>query len=79
MPSALSKSIPVFKSGKAVIAQAQLKMESGAFVIGSLERIDVETKATQVIIISLLGNYQSKQRIVSELVNTWVRPLRSGC
>lgn len=70
VPSAIqSKSIPVFKSGKDVIAQAQSGTgKTGAFVIGSLERIDVETKATQVIIISPTREL-SKQttEVVSEL------------
>ena len=69
-PSAIqSKSIPVFKSGIDVIAQAQSGTgKTGAFVIGSLERIDVETKATQVIIISPTREL-SKQttEVVSEL------------
>mgnify|MGYP001262955606 CR=1 FL=1 len=70
VPSAIqSKSIPVLKSGKDIIAQAQSGTgKTGAFVIGSLERIDVEVKATQVIIISPTREL-SKQttEVVSEL------------
>ncbi len=70
VPSAIqSKSIPVLKSGKDIIAQAQSGTgKTGAFVIGSLERIDVEIKATQVIIISPTREL-SKQttEVVSEL------------
>ena len=54
VPSAIqSKAIPVIKSTKDVIAQAQSGTgKTGAFVIGSLERVNVEEKATQIIIIS---------------------------
>ena len=54
IPSAIqSKAIPVIKSTKDVIAQAQSGTgKTGAFVIGSLERVNVEEKATQIIIIS---------------------------
>tara|TARA_B100000686_G_C16691419_1_gene917841 strand:+ start:299 stop:1453 length:1155 start_codon:yes stop_codon:yes gene_type:complete len=54
VPSAIqSKSIPVLKSGKDIIAQAQSGTgKTGAFVIGCLERVDVEVKGTQIIIIS---------------------------
>ena len=54
VPSAIqSKAIPFLKTGKDVIAQAQSGTgKTGAFVIGSLERVDVEVKGTQVIIIS---------------------------
>ena len=70
VPSSIqSKSIPVLKSGKDIIAQAQSGTgKTGAFVIGSLERIDLEVKATQVIIISPTREL-SKQttEVVSEL------------
>ena len=54
VPSAIqSKSVPVIKSEKDVIAQAQSGTgKTGAFVIGSLERVNEEEKSTQVIIIS---------------------------
>ena len=54
VPSAIqSKSIPFLKSGKDVIAQAQSGTgKTGAFVIGSLERVDPDVKGTQIIIIS---------------------------
>ena len=54
IPSAIqSKAIPVIKSTKDVIAQAQSGTgKTGAFVIGSLERVNVEENATQIIIIS---------------------------
>lgn len=54
VPSAIqSKSIPVIKSERDVIAQAQSGTgKTGAFVIGSLERVNEEEKSTQVIIIS---------------------------
>ena len=48
-----SKSIPFIKSGKDIIAQAQSGTgKTGAFVIGSLDRINPEEKTTQIIIIS---------------------------
>lgn len=54
IPSAIqSKAIPFLMSKRDIIAQAQSGTgKTGAFVIGSLERIDVGVKATQVIIIS---------------------------
>ena len=54
VPSAIqSKSVPVIKSEKDLIAQAQSGTgKTGAFVIGSLERVNEEEKSTQVIIIS---------------------------
>lgn len=54
VPSAIqSKSVPVITSEKDVIAQAQSGTgKTGAFVIGSLERVNEEEKSTQVIIIS---------------------------
>lgn len=54
VPSAIqSSSIPVMKSGKDVIAQAQSGTgKTGAFVIGSLEKVDPEIEGTQIIIIS---------------------------
>ena len=70
VPSAIqSKAIPVLKTGKDIIAQAQSGTgKTGAFVIGSLESIDVEIKGTQVIIISPTREL-SKQttEVVSEL------------
>ena len=70
VPSAIqSKAIPVIKSTKDVIAQAQSGTgKTGAFVIGSLERVNVEEKATQIIIISPTREL-SKQttEVVSEL------------
>ena len=54
VPSAIQTSaIPVMKSGKDVIAQAQSGTgKTGAFVIGSLEKVDPEIEGTQIIIIS---------------------------
>lgn len=54
VPSAIqTSSIPVIKSGKDVIAQAQSGTgKTGAFVIGGLERVNEEEKSTQIIIIS---------------------------
>ena len=54
VPSAIqSSAIPVMKSGKDVIAQAQSGTgKTGAFVIGSLEKVDPEIEGTQIIIIS---------------------------
>ena len=54
VPSAIQNSaIPVMKSGKDVIAQAQSGTgKTGAFVIGSLEKVDPEIEGTQIIIIS---------------------------
>ena len=54
VPSAIQTSaIPVIKSGKDVIAQAQSGTgKTGAFVIGSLEKVDPEIEGTQIIIIS---------------------------
>lgn len=47
------KSIPIFTSGKDLIAQAQSGTgKTGAFVIGSLQKVDPEQKNTQIIIIS---------------------------
>ena len=70
VPSAIqSKAIPVLKSQDDVIAQAQSGTgKTGAFVIGSLERVNEEEKATQVIIISPTREL-SKQttEVVSEL------------
>jgi translation initiation factor 4A len=70
VPSAIqSKAIPNLKNGKDVIAQAQSGTgKTGAFVIGSLERIDEAVKGTQVIIISPTREL-SKQttEVVSEL------------
>jgi len=70
VPSAIqSKSIPFLQSGKDVIAQAQSGTgKTGAFVIGSLERVDPEVKGTQIIIISPTREL-SKQTtdVVSEL------------
>lgn len=46
------KSIPVIKSGKDLIAQAQSGTgKTGAFLIGSLNKIDPEIKDTQVIVV----------------------------
>lgn len=48
-----SKSIPIFISGKDLIAQAQSGTgKTGAFVIGSLQKVNVEEKNTQILIIS---------------------------
>lgn len=48
-----SKSIPIFTSGKDLIAQAQSGTgKTGAFVIGSLQKVNVEEKNTQILIIS---------------------------
>ena len=70
VPSAIqSKAIPFLNSGKDVIAQAQSGTgKTGAFVIGSLERIDESIKGTQIIIISPTREL-SKQTtdVVSEL------------
>tara|TARA_B100000214_G_scaffold374361_1_gene356872 strand:- start:932 stop:2086 length:1155 start_codon:yes stop_codon:yes gene_type:complete len=70
VPSAIqSKAVPVLISGKDVIAQAQSGTgKTGAFVIGSLERVDKDIKGTQVIIISPTREL-SKQttEVVSEL------------
>lgn len=70
VPSAIqAKAIPVLKSGKDLIAQAQSGTgKTGAFVIGSLERIDVDLKSTQIIIISPTREL-SKQtcEVVSEI------------
>ena len=54
VPSAIqSSAIPVMKSGKDIIAQAQSGTgKTGAFVIGSLEKVDPEIEGTQIIIIS---------------------------
>mgnify|MGYP001032214296 FL=1 len=54
VPSAIqTSSIPVIKSGKDAIAQAQSGTgKTGAFVIGSLERLNEEEKSTQIVIIS---------------------------
>jgi translation initiation factor 4A len=54
VPSAIqSSAIPVMKSGKDVIAQAQSGTgKTGAFVIGSLEKVNPEIQGTQIIIIS---------------------------
>lgn len=54
VPSAIQNSaIPVMKSGKDIIAQAQSGTgKTGAFVIGSLEKVDPEIEGTQIIIIS---------------------------
>ena len=50
------------KSGKDVIAQAQSGTgKTGAFVIGSLEKVDPEIEGTQIIIIGLHENFQNKQ------------------
>ena len=69
-PSSIqSKAVPVLKSGKDLIAQAQSGTgKTGAFVIGSLERVDVKLKGTQIIIISPTREL-SKQttEVVSEL------------
>lgn len=47
------KSIPIFMSGKDLIAQAQSGTgKTGAFVIGSLQKVNTEVKSTQIIIIS---------------------------
>lgn len=47
------KSIPIIKEGKDVIAQAQSGTgKTGAFVIGCLERVIVDNKETQIVIIS---------------------------
>ena len=46
------KSIPVINSGKDLIAQAQSGTgKTGAFLIGSLNKIDPEIKDTQVIVV----------------------------
>jgi len=70
VPSAIqSKSIPFLRTGGDVIAQAQSGTgKTGAFVIGSLERVDVDVKGTQIIIISPTREL-SKQttEVVSEL------------
>ena len=70
VPSAIqSKAVPVLISGKDVIAQAQSGTgKTGAFVIGSLERVDKDIKGTQIIIISPTREL-SKQttEVVSEL------------
>jgi translation initiation factor 4A len=70
VPSAIqSKAIPFLRTGKDVIAQAQSGTgKTGAFVIGSLERVDPEIKGTQIIIISPTREL-SKQttEVVSEL------------
>lgn len=70
VPSAIqSKSIPFLRTGRDVIAQAQSGTgKTGAFVIGSLERVDVDVKGTQIIIISPTREL-SKQttEVVSEL------------
>ena len=61
VPSAIqTSSIPVTKSSKDVIAQAQSTGRTGAFVIGSLERVNEEEKSTQIVIIDL-QNFQNKQ------------------
>ena len=54
VPSTIqTSSIPVIKSNKDVIAQAQSGTgKTGAFVIGSLERLNEEEKSTQIVIIS---------------------------
>lgn len=47
------KSIPIFMSGKDLIAQAQSGTgKTGAFVIGSLQKVNTEEKSTQIIIVS---------------------------
>ena len=69
-PSAIqSSAIPVMKSGRDVIAQAQSGTgKTGAFVIGSLEKVDPEIEGTQIIIVSPTREL-SKQttEVVSEL------------
>ena len=47
------KAIPLFMEGKDLIAQAQSGTgKTGAFVIGSLHKVNTEEKSTQIIIIS---------------------------
>ena len=47
------KSIPIFMSGKDLIAQAQSGTgKTGAFVISSLQKVNTEEKSTQIIIVS---------------------------
>ena len=48
-----SKAVPTFVSGKDLIAQAQSGTgKTGAFIIGSLQRVDTSEKTTQIMIIS---------------------------
>jgi len=47
------KAIPIFTKGRDLIAQAQSGTgKTGAFVIGSLHKVNTEEKSTQIIIIS---------------------------
>lgn len=66
-----SKSIPIFTSGKDLIAQAQSGTgKTGAFVIGSLQKVNVEEKNTQILIISPTRELSRQTMCVLEELST---------
>ena len=77
-PSSIqTKSIPIIKKGKDIIAQAQSGTgKTGAFVIGSLSNIDLKINSTQILIISPTRELSAQIINVTKELSTYMIDLK---